>query len=291
MTAGATEHNAPTPDPAKLETVRTAIRTVLRVGLPIRPETAPQPLLELAGVIARSVRPDDCLARVDALDRLLRTEIRRLGLVELRKAAASLFGIGRGGTTLTERRRAAAAEADYEVHHFRKRIEPKIVDQLAWQLQRDALQYIQRRDDGQPFTASGDTPVITDTHIEHPDTAKRQALLSELWSEVYGLRAELIRRESARDDPEQRDQFQDAAAGSLWRLARLLTKLDAYLERYGREILHGSASYNAEGLIRLAGWNGEVTAEQARELRFLLARVGQWERASFAHALKSIEPA
>lgn len=106
-------------------------------------------------------------------------------------------------------------------------------------------------------------------------------MLSEVWSEVYGLRAELIRRESARDDPEQSDQFQDAAAGSLWRLARLLTKLDTYLERYGHEILHGSASYNTEGLIRLASWSGEVTAEQARELRFLLARVGKWKRDRF----------
>lgn len=63
--------------------------------------------------------------------------------------------------------------------------------------------------------------------------------------------------------------------GALWYLARLLSRLSAYSEKYGKAILHGTAEYNAEALIRLAGWTGEVTPEQARELRFVLARVGE----------------
>lgn len=62
--------------------------------------TAPGTLLELPNVAARSTVADSELGRVDALDRLLREELRRLGLVELRRAAGALFGIGRGGTTL-----------------------------------------------------------------------------------------------------------------------------------------------------------------------------------------------
>jgi hypothetical protein len=260
-----------------------AVYAVLRKGLPIRPSHAPDELLELAGVIARSVKPEDRLARVDALDRLARQELRRLGLVALRRPAALLFGAS-GSGNLTERRRAASEAADKNFDHFRKRIEPKIVEQLAWQLHRDSLQYVQRREDGAPFAASGDTPVISETHIESADVAEREALLSDVWSEVYGLRAELIRRESAAADGHQ-TAYEDAAAGGLWRLARLLTSLDSYLDRYGMEILHGSAAYNAESLIRLAGWTGEITQEQARDLRFHLERAGRWNRDAFRSPL------
>jgi len=66
----------------------------------------------------------------------------------------------------------------------------------------------------------------------------------------------------------------------------LLTNLDRFLERYGSEILAGSAGFNAEGLIRLAGWTGELTDGQARELRFELARVGEWHRRAFLDFLQ-----
>ncbi|MGH4013656.1 MAG: hypothetical protein ACRDSL_06925 [Pseudonocardiaceae bacterium] len=39
---------------------------------------------------------------------------------------------------LTVRRELAAAEAGHEVHHFRKRVEPKLVAQIAWELLADA---------------------------------------------------------------------------------------------------------------------------------------------------------
>lgn len=262
-----------------LQPLIAALGKVVRRGLPIRPSQAPGVLMTLDGVIARSVRPDDELARVDALDRLMRQELRRLGLVELRRPAAMLFGIGASGF-LTDRRRAAAVAADRNLDHFRKWIEPKIIEQLAWQLYRDSLQYVERTRGAGPFEASGSTPVITEESIG-PEAAERAALLSEVWSEVYGLRSELIRREASRDVPDMTAEFEDAAGGSLWRLARLLTKLDTYLEKFGAEILHGSATYNAESLIRVAGWTGDVTAEEARDLRYVLARTNEWNRATF----------
>jgi hypothetical protein len=261
--------------------VKAGVLALLRAGLPIRPSTAPDALLELDGVTARSVNPDDRLARVDALDRLVRGEIKRLALVDLRKAAALLFGATKGGGTLTERRRHGAASAQYEFDHFRKRIEPRIVEQLAWQLHQDGLQYVRRGGDGDPIAASGQTPIISADHIEHPDVAEREILLSRLWSDVYGLRAELIQREVAVGDPQLGSVFRAADDAALWYLARLLTRIDVYLGHYGTEILHGAASFNAESLIRLAGWTGEVTAERARELRFALARVGEWDRLGF----------
>jgi hypothetical protein len=111
-------------------------------------------------------------------------------------------------------------------------------------------------------------------------------LLSRIWSEVYGLRAELIAREATRDDPERKAEFAEAHANSLWYLARLLGRLDSYLEKYGRTILHGAAEYDAQALIRLAGWSGELTKEDARDLRFALARAGEWNREEFLEQLK-----
>ena len=251
-------------------------------GLPLRPRVAPDVLLNLAGVIARSVDADDPLARVDALDRLLRTILKSLPPPERAEAAQLLFIVARGGKTLTTRRTAAAAALDYEVHHFRKRIEPTMLRDIAWQLHRDSLQYISRQRDGAPFEASGSTPVITEEQITQPDTAEREILLSRISSDVYGIRAGLIARETTAADPEQADAHSDAAIGALWYLARLLTKLHTYTERYGKSILHGSADYNADALIRLAGWTGDVTTEQARELRFVLAQVGEWDRERFS---------
>jgi hypothetical protein len=267
-----------------LAEISAALKVVLRAGLPLQPKAVPEVLFNLPGVIARSVRPDDPLASVDALDRLVRTLLKRLEPPERRDAAELLFLVSRGGRTLTQRRLAAAASLDYEVHHFRKRIEPKLIEELAWRLHKDSLQYVRRRHDGKPFEASGDTPTITEEQVSEPEMAGREILISRIWSDVYGLRAELIAREASRSDPDHLGEFQEAANGAFWYLARLLTNLSAYTDKYGKAILHGNAEYNAEALIRLAGWTGELTPEQTRELRFALARAGQWDRAGFIAA-------
>jgi hypothetical protein len=271
--------------PNGLAPIVEGVRNVLKAGLPVRPQAAPSALVDLPNVIARATVANDILARVDALDRLLRDELRRLGLPELRKAGAVLFGATGGGGTLTERRRHAADRSDYELHHFRKRIEPKILEQLAWQLYQGSLQFTTRRNGPEPVAVSGDTPVIKPEQTEEPKTAEQEILLSEIWSEVYGLRAALIAREIARGDSEKVDQAKGADMAALWRLARLLTRLDSYLEKFGRSILHGEAEYDANALIRLAGWSGEVTKEEARALRFALAKAGEWDQDGFRTAL------
>lgn len=220
---------------------------------------------------------------MDALDKLLRRLLKKIPGEPKRGAAAeALFGVrGTAGQTLTARRGEAAALLGYDPDHFRKRIEPRIVADLAWLLEQDALQYRPRGRKQPPAEASGDTPVIEGDDLTDPERAEHEVLLSRIWSDVYGLRAELIERERFRGVEGAEAQFEEAAAGALWYLARLLTQLDRYLERYGERILHGEAEFNAEGLIRLAGWSGEVTEEQARELRYRLKRVGEWERRGF----------
>jgi hypothetical protein len=276
----ATEDN--TDDLAKL---MQALKLVLRGGLPLRPDNAPAELLDLPGVVARSVRPDDRLAQAAALEQLLRATLKRLEPADRRAAAEGLFVVARGGRTLTQRRTHAAHELGYELHHFRKRIEPKLLEDIAWSLHQDSLHYVQRGRDGAPFEASGHAPLITEEQLTHPDTAEHEILLSRIWSDVYGLRAELIAREASRDNPEQATVFSEAATGSLWYLARLLSKLSKYSEQYGKALLHGAAEYNAEALIRLAGWSGELTPQQARDLRFVLAQVGEWDREGFGERL------
>src|SRR5680860_1157495 len=226
-----------------------ALKVVVRKGVPLRPDRVPDELLDLAGVVARSVQADDRLARVDALERLLKATFKTVVPKQQREAVQGLFLVARGGKTLTERRTFAAGLLDYELHHFRKRIEPQILEELAWQLHRDSLQYVRRTKDGEPFEASGHTPVITEEQIAQPDTAEHEILLSRIWSDVYGLRAEVIARGASRDDPEKVAEHADASIGALWYLARLLTKLSRYMELHGKAILHGTPEYNADSLI------------------------------------------
>jgi hypothetical protein len=270
-------------EPASSE-VPCALRRLLRTGLPVTPSNAEPALLGLRGVRARAIDPDDEAACVDALDRVLRRLLKKLpGEPRRRAAAEALFGVrGTAGQTLTARRGEAARLLDYDPDHFRKRIEPRILADLAWLLEQDALQYRPRGRKSPLSEASGDTPVIDGDDLTDPERAEHEVLLSRIWSDVYGLRAELIDRERFRGVRGAEARFEEAAGGALWYLARLLTQLDRYLERYGERILHGEAEFNAEGLIRLAGWTGEVTEEQARELRYRLKRVGEWERREFA---------
>lgn len=263
-----------------------ALQRLLKSGLPVTPSNAPAELLKLRGVTARAVVPDDTTSRVDALDKVLRRSLKRVpGEPQRRAAAEALFGVrGTSGQTLTARRGQAAAALGYNPDHFRRRIEPRIVADLAWLLEQDALRYRPRGRKGPPAEASGDTPVIESDDLSDPERADHEVLLSRIWSDVYGLRAELIERERFRGVEGAEVRFAEAAGGALWYLARLLTQLDRYLERYGDPILHGEAEFNAEGLIRLAGWTGEVTEAQARELRYRLKRVGEWERVGFADA-------
>ncbi len=270
-----------------LDPLVSALRTTLRRGLPITPDTADERLLDLRGVAARAVNPDDQLAQVAALDKLARQQLRRLpGGRDRQAAAQALFGIGgTSGQNLTTRRQSAASALGYDADHFRKRIEPKILSDLAWLLHQDSLTYVPRGRKQPPAEASGDTPTIEPEDLADPERAEHEVLLSRIWSDVYGLRAELIERERWRDVEGEDARFQEAAGGALWFLARLLTNLDRYLVRYGSAILHGEAEFSAEGLIRLAGWSGEVTEAQARELRYRLARVGEWDRDAFLAAI------
>jgi hypothetical protein len=279
--------NAPPP----IDELAAALKAVVRKGLPIIPDNAPELLLELRGVHARAIVGDDYLSRVKSLNTLLQTLLLALGDAEEAQALQILFAVRPAdrGTTLTLRRERArlVSEWDYDATHFRKHIEPRLIRDLAWFLHEDSQNYTPRTKYApDPIEISGDSPSL------HPsDVNEQEELLSRIWALVYELRAELIRK--ARLETEDLDGADAEEVGdtALWIVARLLTRIQEYLERYGDRILHGDAEFRAEGLIRLAGWSYELPPEEATRLRYVLAKSGEADRGKFLSVLRKEAPA
>jgi hypothetical protein len=272
--------------PPQLDELTEALKLVLRKGLPVTPDTAPHVLVQLRGVRARSIDAGNFLSRVKALNGLLQTLLLGLGEAEEAQALQILFA-ARGesrGTTLTERRRRAASVGtwDYDVTHFRKHIEPRLVRDLAWFLHDDSQAYTPRTRHAPPKTAiSGDTPALTTA-----DVNEQEELVSRIWALVYELRAELIRKARLEvEEASDEKAIEEVTGTCLWLVARLLSRIHDYLELYGERILHGEAEFSAEGLIRLAGWRHDLGPEEATRLRYLLAKSGETDRERFLRAV------
>lgn len=250
--------------PPAVENIAKALRPIVTVGLPVRPSFADETLLSLRGVIARSIDPTERLNRVKALDDLLARFLVHYPDDELGPAARILFGLAPGtrGQNLTNRRIAAATVIDRDAEHFRKRIEPEIVTAVAWQLNRDSQNYIPRDRATPPLLeASGDTPIIRIGDVSSKDAAEHEELLSRLWAHVYALRAEILRVERLRHwpyDPTDGALSEQKLARATDRRSKEVENVKilvrSYIDRYGQRIAHGDAEFNAESLLRLAGW-------------------------------------
>lgn len=271
--------------PPELDDLVEGLKGVLRRGLPVTPDQAPNVLLRLRGVEARAINPDDFLSCVKALEGLLLSLLLALGDSEEAQALQILFAANASdrGTTLTARRARASRVGswDYDPDHFRKHVEQRLLRDLAWLLHEDSQNYTPRTKYAPaPTEISGDSPSLSPA-----DVNDQEELLSRVWALVYELRAELIRKAGLEYAAGDAAAIQEAAETTLWVVARLLTRIHEYLERYGDRILHGDAEYRVEGLIRLAGWNYELTPDQAAELRLTAARIGE-SRESFLKMLR-----
>jgi hypothetical protein len=129
----------PTKSPVR-EDVEEAVRRLLRRGLPVMPSDVDPALLGLRGIVARAADPSEEGSRLAALDGTLRGLLARFPDARYAPAARTLFGLppAEPGQNLTVRREVAAAQAGHEVHHFRKRIEPRLIEHVAWELLADA---------------------------------------------------------------------------------------------------------------------------------------------------------
>lgn len=274
-------------DPERMEVdsagVSGAVRNLLSQGLPARLHDGPGALLELRGVIARAVTPMEPVSRLDALNGLLKRLIRRWPRPIEGKALAALFGLekGYGGRTLTDRRGRAAEHLGYAATHFRKEVEPRLVADLAEALWQDHLRYTPRtRYAPPPIAANGDTPVL-----DAGDYTEQEELVSRIWSEVHGLRAEIIAGGRIKRDQGRHDELPDARGKILWRTARLLSYIEEYLQGYGENILQGETEWNVEGLVRLAGWRGGIASDVSRRMRLTLSEAGEEDYGRFLHLL------
>jgi len=262
-----------------------AVRGLLKHGLPARLRDSIGPLLEMRGVIARSVKPEDSMSRLDALNKLLKQTIRRWPREKERAALNVLFGLEKGyaSSNLTARRERAAGHTGYGPTHFRKVIEPKLISDFSAALWQDHLRYSPRTKYAPPPTEiSGDSP-----SVGPGDLTEQEELVSRIWSEVYGLRAEIIAAGRFKRDQSASVELLEAQGSLLWRTGRLVTYLEAYLQEYGDRILQGETRWSAEGLIRVAGWRGGISDEETSRLRLAIARVGPNDRVGFLKELGS----
>lgn len=250
--------------PPSVEALERALRPVMRRGLPVADDLDDVALLGLRGVVARSVAPDERLSRVKALNELLGRLLTHATDDVLGEAARILFGLtpGTRGTTLTQRRAAAARLVNREADHFRKHIEPKIVRALAWQLHSDSQNYTPRSQTAPPpLEVSGDTPYIAAGDVASKDKVEHEEALSRLWAAVYQLRAEILRVERLKQWPYDatepqlsREAFDVAVAARDASVSSVQGLVQRYVDRYGQAVASGEAEFNAEGLMRLVGW-------------------------------------
>ena len=134
----------PKPEPL-VDDVVAALRPILASGLPIPPDYADERLLRLRCVVSRCDDPNSRLNRVKSADELLTEAIAQYPDDRMNHAVSILFGVALGSRRLglgDRRTRAARAAGDsgYDVDHFRKNIEPKILNELAWIIARQTLE-------------------------------------------------------------------------------------------------------------------------------------------------------
>lgn len=250
--------------PPDIGELAAALRPLLRSGLPVDPDFSDSVLLGLRGVVARTIERDERLSRVKALDGLLRRLLVHYPDDVLSEAARVLFGVtpGTRGRSLTERREQAARETSYEVDHFRKRIEPRIVRQLAWQLHQDSQNYVPRgKETPPPVEISGDTPYVSVGDVSAKDVSEHEEALSRLWAHVYSLRAEILRVERLKVWPYDETEpdtsahvLKEAMEARDREVATVKRLIEGYMGSYGESIQHGEGEFSTRGLLRLAGW-------------------------------------
>jgi hypothetical protein len=226
------------------------LRKLLRPGLPVTPKTAGAVLPNLRSVVARSVHPYDPLSRVDSLNQLLVRMLVELGQETWGEAGRILFAVAAGTrkTTLEHRRTACADLLSYDVDHFRKHIEPKLLEDVATLLYRDLLRY-KRRIRRAPLSEepTGDTPKLTEHDFTH-----EEELISRIWQHVYGLRAELIAIGRLEGQPGYESQVEDHRNAATTTEKRLHELIAEFARTYGGALIrHGEVEYTADAIGRL----------------------------------------
>lgn len=271
-------HPMPRKSPAEGEVIA-AVQRLVRRGLPVTLAGAEAVLLDLRGIVARAADPADEASRTAALDGTLRGLLARFGDARYGAAARALFGLppAEPGQNLTVRRDLAAAEAGHEVHHFRKRVEPKLVEKVAWELLADADRFTRS-----PMIAprlapsSRRQPIPADPFAW--EVAEHEEQLTRLWSAIYAARAELLAVERLISLDADRLDLITTAVTAAWRWAAARAEVISYTTAFAPELETSPGE-----LITLAGWTPALTP--AQKSRLTEAAAGGATREQFTAAL------
>lgn len=256
-----------------------SVGRLLRRGLPVTPASAEAVLLDLRGIVARSVDPADEASRTAALDGTLRGLLARLPDARYASAARALFGLppAEAGQNLTIRRERAAAEAGHEVHHFRKRVEPKLIEKIAWELLADADRFTRS-----PMIAPRLAPVNRRQPVQADpfawEVTEHEEQLCRLWSAIYAARAELLAVERLISLRADRTDSLRIAVTAAWRWGAARAEAINYTTACAPEL-----AASVDELVALAGWTPALTEAQAS--RLTEAAAGGATRAQFVAAL------
>lgn len=258
-----------------------ALAKILRRGLPVTAAVVDPVLLGLRGVIARAVDPGDEASLTVALDGVLRGQLARFPDARYAESARALFGLPPAGPgqNLTVRRERAAWAAGHEVHHFRKRVEPRLLDQLAAALLADADRFTRSRAIAPRLAlVSGRQVVPTDPFAW--EVAEHEEALSRLWGAIYVSHAELLAVERLLSLGADRREITAQAVTATWRWAQASIETTGYAAAFGTGPADEAGSRD---LVALAGWTPPLAPELEARLR--TAAAGGADRAAFVAAL------
>jgi hypothetical protein len=177
-------------------------------------------------------------------------------------AARALFGLppAEPGQNLTVRRDLAADQAGHEVHHFRKRVEPKLIETIAWELLADADRFTRSAMIAPRLAPpAGRQPVQADPFAW--EVTEHEEQLSRLWSAIYAARAELLAVERLVSLRSDRMDILHAAMTAAWRWAAARAEAISYTTAFA-----AGPESSPDDLAALAGWTPALTPVQASRL-------------------------
>lgn len=270
----------PRKSPAEDEVVA-GLQRLLKRGLPVTPTSVEAVLLDLRGIVARATDAADEASRTAALDGTLRGLLARFDDARYAPAARALFGLppAEPGLNLTVRRELAASAAGHEVHHFRKRVEPKLIGKIAWELLADADRFTRLPMIAPRLApATGRQPVYADPFAW--EVAEQEEQLCRLWSAIYAARAELLAVERLISLDADRVDVVTTAVTAAWRWAVARAEAISYSTAFDREM-----DASPDELVALAGWTPALTPAQVS--RLTEAAAGNASRERFTANLHS----
>lgn len=255
------------------------LRRLLKHGLPVTPAVTDRTLLDLRGITLRAVDPTDDTSRTAALNDTLHGLLARWPDTRYASAARALFGLppAEQGQKLALRRHLAAEEAGHEARHFRKRIEPQLIERIARELLTDADQFARS-----PMFAPRLAPVTGRMLIPADsfawESAEHEEQLNRLWSAIHAARAELLAVERLISLRANLIDIVATAVTAAWRWATARAEAISYSTTFAPEL-----ESSVDELLAMAGWVPPLTAAQVS--RLTEAAAGGASRDQFTEAM------